>query len=231
MAPDFDAPNFNAIARPYRWLEYLSFGPMLERCRFHRLDELADAQNALVLGDGDGRFLARLLSQNPQIRAVVVDLSPAMLRLLTGRLAKIRAQDRITQHCADARDFTPTGSPCATYDLVVTHFFLDCLTTAEVQALTARIRHHLRPGARWIVSEFAIPRGPLSIPAKLVVRSLYAAFRLLTGLKANHLPDYTAALRACDLTLVNRRHWLGGLLVSEMWEAQATARADIPSIR
>ena len=172
-APDFNAPDFNAIARPYRWLEYLSFGPMLERCRFHRLPELRDAQHALVLGDGDGRFLARLLSQNPQIRADVVDLSPTMLRLLTNRVAKIGAQDRITLHCADARDFTPTGSPCATYDLVVTHFFLDCLTTAEVQALAARIRHHLRPRARWIVSDFAIPRGLLSIPAKLVVRSLY----------------------------------------------------------
>ena len=204
MAPDFDAPDFNAIARPYCWLEYLSFGPMLERCRFHRLPELADAQRALVLGDGDGRFLARLLTQNPQIRADVVDLSPAMLRLLNGRITKIRAQDRVTQHCADARDFTPTGSPCAIYDVVVTHFFLDCLTTAEVQALAARIRSHLRPGARWIVSEFAIPRGPLSIPARLIVLSLYAAFRLLTGLKAPRLPDHAAALRASNLALVDR---------------------------
>ncbi len=154
-----------------------------------------------------------------------------MLRLLTGRVAKIGAQDRITLHCADARDFTPTGSPCATYDLVVTHFFLDCLTTAEVQALAASIRNHLRPGARWIVSEFAIPRGPLSIPATLVVRSLYAAFRFLTRLKARRLPDHASAFRACGLTLVNRRRWLGGLLVSEIWEAQATAGADIPSIR
>ncbi len=231
MAPDFDAPDFNAIARPYRWLEYLSFGPMLERCRFHRLGELADAHHALVLGDGDGRFLTRLLSQNPQIRADVIDLSSAMLRLLSARIAKIGAQDRITLHCADARDFTPTGSPCATYDVVITHFFLDCLTTAEIQALVARIRNHLRPGARWIVSEFAIPRGPLSIPAKLVVRSLYAAFRFLTRLKARRLPDHPAALRACDLALISRRRWLGGLLISEMWEVQATARAGIPSIR
>jgi len=230
MAPDFDAPNFNAIARPYRWLEYLSFGPMLERCRFHRLPELADAQHALVLGDGDGRFLARLLKQNPQIRADVVDRSPAMLRLLSGRIAKIGAHDRITQHCADSRDFTPTGSPSATYDVVVTHFFLDCLTTSEVQTLAARIRNHLRPGARWIVSEFAIPRGPLSIPAKLVVGSLYAAFRFLTRLTARRLPDHASAFRACELALISQRRWLGGLLISEMWEAQATARADIPSI-
>jgi ubiquinone/menaquinone biosynthesis C-methylase UbiE len=227
MPPDFGAPDFDAIARPYRWLEYLSFGPMLERCRFYRLPELADSQRALVWGDGDGRFLARLLSQNPQIRADVVDLSSVMLRLLRGRVANIGAQNRITLHHANAREFAPSGS----YDLVVTHFFLDCLTTDEVRTLTAGIRSHLCPGARWIVSEFAIPRGPLSIPAKLVVRSLYAAFHLFTGLKTHRLPDHAAALRACDLALVSRRRWLGGLLVSEMWQVQATCRADVPSIR
>ena len=62
-------PDFNRIARPYRWLEYLSFGPLLERCRFHRLPQMVDAKRALVLGDGDGRFLARLLRKNPQIQA------------------------------------------------------------------------------------------------------------------------------------------------------------------
>jgi cyclopropane fatty-acyl-phospholipid synthase-like methyltransferase len=217
--------NFDAIARPYRWLEYLSFGPMLERCRFHRLHELTDARRALVLGDGDGRFLARLASQNPQIQADVVDLSPAMLRLLSGRVAKIGGQDRITLHCADAREFAPSGD----YDLVVTHFFLDCFTTAEVLNLTARIRSYLCPGARWVVSEFAIPRGPLSsILARLLVRSLYAAFRLLTGLKTHRLPDYAAALRSCGLALVSRHHWFQGLMVSEIWEVQATTSPQGP---
>ena len=221
MAPDSDAPDFNAIARPYRWLEYLSFGPMLERCRFHRLPELADVRRALVLGDGDGRFLSRLLGQNSQVQADVVDLSPAMLRLLSDRVAKIGAQGRITLHCTDVREFTPLGD----YDLVVTHFFLDCLTTADIHVLAHGIRRHLCPRARWVVSEFAIPHGPLSIPARLVVRSLYAAFSLLTGLKVRRLPDHAAALHACDLALVARHHWLGGLLISEIWETQATTGA------
>jgi SAM-dependent methyltransferase len=207
--------NFDRIARPYRWLEYLSFGPMLERCRFCRLPQLSDTKRALVLGDGDGRFLARLLSQNPELHADVVDLSPAMLRLLNARAAAVGAPDRITLHCVDALEFKPAGN----YDLVVTHFFLDCLTTDELRALAARLRTHLCPEACWVVSEFAIPRGLLSFPARLIVRGLYAAFHLLTGLEALHLPDYPVALRVCGLTLVSRRRWLAGLLVSELWES------------
>jgi SAM-dependent methyltransferase len=206
--------NFDSIARPYRWLEYLSFGPMLERCRFYWLPQLKEARRALVLGDGDGRFLARLLAANPQIEADVVDLSPAMLRLLTRQVELADAADRVTVHCIDARQFEPEGS----YDLVVTHFFLDCFTTEELYGLASRIQQHLAPGARWVVSEFAIPGGWASFPARFVILGLYAAFDLLTGLRLTQLPDYASAFHSAGLERRNRRTWLGGLLVSEIWE-------------
>jgi SAM-dependent methyltransferase len=206
--------NFDLIARPYRWLEYLTFGPMLERCRFHFLPELKHASRALVLGDGDGRFLARLLSANPTLHADVVDLSPAMLGLLRARAVRIGAVDRITLHCTGALAFAPSGS----YDLVVTHFFLDCFTMEQLEALITRIRTHLLPDSRWVVSEFAIPPGPMSLPAKCIVQSLYAAFRILTGLRIRRLPDHAGALAAAGLTVITRRFWLRGLLISELWE-------------
>jgi len=217
--PDSTLPNFDRIARPYCWLEYLSFGPMLERCRFCRLPQLADAQRALVLGDGDGRFVAHLLRINPRLHADAVDLSPAMLRLLKARIANAEAADRVTLHCVDARDFIPSGS----YDLVVTHFFLDCFTTEELSRLAARILPTLTPDARWVVSEFSIPSGPISLPARLIVRGLYAAFGLLTGLKTRRLPDHAAALTGIGFALKDRRKWLKGLLVSDLWQAQATS--------
>ena len=67
--------NFDRIARPYRWLEYLSLGRALERCRFHFLPRLRDCRRALVLGDGDGRFTAKLLDANPSVQVDAVDIS------------------------------------------------------------------------------------------------------------------------------------------------------------
>jgi SAM-dependent methyltransferase len=218
-------PDFDRIARPYRWLEYLSFGPMLERCRFYRLPELTDARRALVLGDGDGRFLVRLLKSNPQLSADAVDLSPTMLRLLSNRVALAGVLDRVTLYCVDAREFILPGS----YDLVVTHFFLDCLTMEDLHALAGRIRGHLTPGARWVVSEFAIPSGVASLPARFILSTLYAAFALLTGLETRRLPDYPAALRSAGLLLLGRHRWLGGLLVSEIWKLEATNSAPASS--
>jgi len=206
--------NFDRIARPYRWLEYLSFGPMLERCRFYRLPQLTSARRALVLGDGDGRFLARLLAANPALHADVVDQSPAMLRLLRARVAAIQAEDRVYIHQTDALTFTPAG----TCDLVVTHFFLDCFTTSQVRALAQAIRPHLAPNAVWLVSEFAIPSGLAALPAKLIVASLYFAFRLITGLQTYTLPNHPTVLASSGLELRNRKSFLSGLLVSELWQ-------------
>ncbi|HEX4067944.1 MAG TPA: class I SAM-dependent methyltransferase [Acidobacteriaceae bacterium] len=231
-APDFDpAPQFDRVARPYRWMEYLSFGPLLERCRFHHLAALAQSpapllsvsKKALVFGDGDGRFLARLLAANPELHADAVDASPAMLRLLRDRVAHISAQDRLTTTCADARTFEPAVN---NYDLVATHFFLDCLTASETTALIARLRPHLAPGARWLVSEFHTPRGSQfrAACARTLIASLYAAFRILTGLKVRQIPPWQALLAQSGFTPCSTHSELGGLLVSELWQLpQATA--------
>jgi len=214
--------NFDRIARPYRWLEYLTFGPMLERCRFYRIPQLAFARRALVLGDGDGRFLARLLAANPHLHADVIDQSPAMLRMLESRAAAIGSRACVHSHRGDALAFQPTG----TYDLVITHFFLDCLSTEEVQALASRIRPHLAPNAIWVVSEFAIPSGPAALPARIIVDALYTAFRVITGLRARVLPDYGAALAREGFTLADRRPFLRGLIVSDLWWPQPAVAAQ-----
>jgi SAM-dependent methyltransferase len=212
-------PNFNLIARPYRWLEYLTLGPGLERCRQHFLPNLAGRTHALVLGDGDGRFLARLLQQNPTLQADAVDISATMLHLLRERChrASPSAATRLKAHHAEALAFLAT-STIGPYDLVVTHFFLDCLTQPELNQLASSIAPRLVPGSLWLVSDFSIPSGSMRWPAKLLVRALYLAFRILTGLRVSRLPDHATALSAAGLTLHARHISLCGMLVSEIWQ-------------
>jgi SAM-dependent methyltransferase len=205
--------NFDRIARPYRWLEYLSFGSLLERCRYYRLPELMKARRALVLGDGDGRFLARLLKENHDLEADVVDLSPVMLRLLSQRIAEAGASGRVTLFQTDALRFVPAG----VYDLVVSHFFLDCFDNEELRELVTRIRPHLAREAVWVLSEFAIPSNLAFLPAQIIVGGLYLAFGVLTGLRVRRLPDYASVLNSAGLALREKRGWLWGLLVSEVW--------------
>jgi ubiquinone/menaquinone biosynthesis C-methylase UbiE len=210
-------PNFNPVARPYRWLEYLTLGRTLQSCRTHYLLQLLDCRRALVLGDGDGRFLAQLLTQNPRLRADAVDTSATMLQLLRQRCeaATPNAAARLRTHNANALTFL-LDDP---YDLIVTHFFLDCFTQPELESLITRITPKLSPGALWLISDFRIPTGAMRLPAKLLVRSLYFAFRLLTGLRTTHLPDYATPLTQVGLTRIAQHHSLAGILTTELWRA------------
>jgi SAM-dependent methyltransferase len=227
------APNFDKLARPYRWLEYLTFGRLLEQCRFHFLPQLQSHQQALVLGDGDGRFLCRLLQQNPALHATAVDISPAMLHLLTARCntARCKATDKqqLTTFQSDIRRFTPETN--TRYDLIVTHFFLDCLTEEEIAALATRLRPHLQPGphpqpcadpqpgTEWIISEFALPSNPLlRPPARLLIRLLYTAFALLTGLTTRRLPNYQRILESNHWQCLEQKKFAAGLLTAQRWK-------------
>src|SRR5579863_4397150 len=171
------APNFDRLVQVYRWMELVSFGPALWRCRCHFLGEIHACRRALVLGDGDGRFTARLLEVNRAVQIDAVDASPAMLRALLDRAGLER--ERVRTHCADVRLWEPGGLG---YDLVVSHFFLDCLTTDEVAALAQRLRASLAPQAQWLISEFAVPENRFGrLVATPLVRGLYGAFRVLAG--------------------------------------------------
>jgi ubiquinone/menaquinone biosynthesis C-methylase UbiE len=205
-------PDFDRVAQVYRWAEYLALGRTLERAREFFLPRLTECTSVLALGDGDGRFLARILRQNPNARAVAIDTSASMLALLQGRCGA-----RVKTVRASALEVKADAGT----DLVVTHFFLDCLTQSEVNALVASLAAQLEPGALWLVSDFGVPRTRWLRPfAAAYVRSLYLAFRILTGLQVTRLPDPQQAFVRSGLKRLGRHEFLFGLLYAELWQYQ-----------
>ncbi len=223
-------PNFDRVARVYHWAEYLALGPLLQRTRTHFLPHILDRRRALVLGDGDGRFLAELVSAAPDIHVLAVDSSAAMLRLLKQRClrrAPRSAMFRLRTMQASALEIEPSRDT----DLVITHFLLDCFTQAEVDTLARRLAARLRPGTLWLLSDFGQPEKLWQRPfAALYVRALYCAFRLTTGLRVQRLPDPQSALTAAGFALRRQAVRLGGLLYTELWELAPVQHRKQPSI-
>lgn len=206
-------------------MELFTFGPLLQRCRCEFLPQLTDRKRGLILGDGDGRFTRRLLQSNLQILVDVVDISGAMLQALIRRVGG--DQRRVTVHQTDVKTLkmlqnTPENeSKAGGFDVIVSHFFLDCLTTNEVENLAKSIRPALGPDAVWVISEFAIPPNRFGrFLAKPLISLMYWAFDWLTGLTIRRLPDYHAALIAAGFRLRETRPRLHGLLVSEVWVSE-----------
>ena len=215
------APNFDPLAKIYRWMEYLSFGRALERCRFYFLDSCTTASRALVLGDGDGRFTQRLAQKNSSVAIHALDASPRMLQELRERVATLgpQAVARLQTTVCDLRAFTPGAD---SYDLAVTHFFLDCLSELEIAALLERLRPALAQDATWVLSEFSIPqRGWMRQPARALIAALYLAFRWMTRLPVQRLPNPAPIFERAGFQLQERRSFLRGLLVAEVWRLRA----------
>ncbi|HEY1949382.1 MAG TPA: class I SAM-dependent methyltransferase [Bryobacteraceae bacterium] len=207
--------NCDPIARWYRFAEYLTLGRALEKRRREYLSQAATAKRALLLGDGDGRFTVEFLNENRTAQVDSIDLSKNMLELAARRVEKhCLARDFPTPDVrllrADALTF-PFEGP---YDLVVTHFFLDCFSDAQIEELVGRIARAATPDAKWIVSEFQTP----NLAAALLVKALYLAFRVLTGSRVRRLPVYSNALTANGFKQITRKTALYGTLVSESWE-------------
>jgi len=202
--------NFDRLAAPYRFLERLAFGRDLERAREWFLDRLRDRESILVLGDGDGRCLARLIGAAPHARIHCVDASGAMIARARARVAGGPAAGRVTFEQADALTF---AGPAAGYDAVLTCFFLDCFTPAQTAALIARVALLLRPGSLWLFADFVLPpSGWRRWRARLWVGLLYFFFRWLTGISARALPPAEELLAQAGWRLVAGREFQRGLV-------------------
>ncbi len=219
------AADFDRLATIYSLLEHLSFGRYLHKNRTLRITSYMRARSrALIYGDGDGRFLKELQAAAPEMKVTAVDGSVAMLRAAQRRLP---AATDVTFVHADALDYSPDTE--AQYDLVVTHFFLDCFDETGLDQLLDRVDPAVAPGALWIVSDFAIPARPalLRLTARALVRALYLGFRILTGLRVQRLPDHARVLREHGWRLLDRQDLLRGLLISEVWQRSTEERATL----
>ncbi|MEZ5415548.1 MAG: methyltransferase domain-containing protein [Opitutaceae bacterium] len=213
--------NYRRLARVYRVLEYVAFGRDLERARFTLLPALAAGQRILIIGEGDGRFLQRLLQLNPRARIDCIDLSPAMLARARARIGA--GARRVRFQAGDIR--TVELAP-AHYDAVVTCFLLDCFSADDCAAIIARLRTALQSNARWLWSDFALPAaGFRRWRARVWLAGLYTFFRWATGLAVRELPPAEKLIAAQGFEPVVARTWQGGMLRSVIFQATC---ADSP---
>lgn len=210
--------NCDRIAAYYEILEHFSFGRRLEHRRFAFLGEMRTSQKAVVCGGGDGRFLARLLQVNTRVEVDFVDLSSKMVKLAERRVGSMGRtfRKRVRFHTGDVRRLV---LPAHSFDLIVTHYFLDCFSDEQLEEVVSRLTTWGTPQAKWIISDFREAKGPIGrLWTRGVISALYSAFRFTTGLRVTRLPEYKAALARAGYILRLEEEALAGLLHSSLWE-------------
>lgn len=210
--------SFDLLAPHYRWVEALCAAGQLQRCRTALLAVIATPQRVLVYGEGNGRFLVELCRRFPEARVTVVEASGVMIDFARARLRREGlAGAQVEFIHADALTWQP---PAATYDLIVTCFFLDCFREDQLQKLLPAIASAAAFEAQWLIADFQIPRkGLRRLCSRVIVGLLYAFFRRATGLSAHELVDAAPYLSAAGFTRGDRREFLFELLYCECWKS------------
>jgi ubiquinone/menaquinone biosynthesis C-methylase UbiE len=207
--------SFDRLAPHYRWLEFVLAGQKLQRCRLAWLDEIRDCRDMLIVGVGPGKFLQACPRELPQARIVCVDASQAMLERARTTWRKAGGKPRRASFIhAALPEWQP---PPAAFDLIVTHFFLDCFPEPTLSQVIAKLALAAQPAARWLISDFQIPSSRLAgLRAKAVLAMAYTFFKLATRLPAGGLSSPEALLDRHGFQLLHRRTFDYGLLYSEV---------------
>jgi ubiquinone/menaquinone biosynthesis C-methylase UbiE len=197
-------------------MEFLLAGDKLQRCRTAFLDEVAGARNILILGEGNGRFLAACRRALPNANVTCVDSSNRMLAIARKRLEQSGGDpERIEFVTTDALAWP---APPNSFDLIVTHFFLDCFQTGELKILIASLARAATGRAVWLLADFQVPASGFGrYRAAAIHRAMYLFFRLATGLSARSLANPDRFLRAHNFNLRERRVSDWGLLRTDCW--------------
>ena len=208
--------SFDSLAPHYRWMEWMLAGRKLQRCRTAFLRGVPQPRHALLLGEGNGRFLEEFLIAHPGARVTCVDASVAMIRRARARL-RARGVDLAAVEFIHADALAWTPSP-GTYDLAVTHFFFDCFRRDQIEHLLEILGPALTSDAQWLLADFRVPAsGFARWRARWIVRSMYLFFRPVTDLAASSLIPAEEFLVPRGYALRERRLAEWGLLHTDWW--------------
>jgi ubiquinone/menaquinone biosynthesis C-methylase UbiE len=209
--------SFDALAPWYRTLEWIAFGNDLQRCRIACLGEIAAPRRALVMGEGNGRFLCELLRLHPGLEVDCVDASGRMLQLARKRVER-ELPDRAEHVRFLHQDIKSWAAPEHHYDLLVTHFVLDCFPEAALTRIIKKLARAATDDAIWLVADFRVPpSGMARRRARTWLAVMYLFFRIATRIQASGLIDPTPFMRGEGLVSTRQVLFRKGLLKSELW--------------
>lgn len=116
-------------------------------------------------------------------------------------------------------------SPAGSFDLIVTHCFLDCFTEDKLSMVIEEIASLATPSASWLLADFAVPAsGPARWRAQAILRLAYALFRWSAGINARSVDSPVPWLKRAGFIMAGYSESEWGLLYSEFW-----TRAEVPA--
>jgi hypothetical protein len=140
-----------------------------------------------------------------------------MLRLARQRIER-ELPDSLKRIRFLDRDITSWTPPAASYDLIVTHFVLDCFSKDQIADVVRRLVRAATTEAIWLLADFCIPPdGFRRLHARAYLAAMYRFFRFTARIEARALVDPSPFLTDAGFDLVHQHLSRNGVVKSELW--------------
>ena len=201
-------------------LERAAFGRALDEARNAFLYSVVSRNRLLLIGEGNGRFLAHCLQHKVGGSITVVDLSGKMLSLLRSRVRQIERRTALELIQADFRQWQREGQP---FDAIVTHFFLDLFLPGSQWSVIEKIAALSQPETIWVNVDFRPAlRSPLS---RWIDWLQYRFDSLISGVEVDHHYDPAQLIRAAGWISRQERIYCHGSVVAELFVSRSFGKA------
>ena len=210
---------FDRISPVYDLLAMTVFGRAIQRSQLRLLEGLPTAPRVLLLGGGSGWLLEALMTCRPDAEVLSVDASPAMNRRAAARIRRREARTgrrlsvTLISATHSALDIPPLSDQ-PPFDVLITPFFLDVFSPAELPRVMGTLSGRLTREGRWLFADFC---PPLAGWRAALVWLMYRFFRLSTGLTNQHLSDFRRHFTALGFRPENAARLAAGMILSAIW--------------
>ena len=214
--------SFEVLAPIYRLMERVLAGGKLHRCRCAFLDRIPTPKRILILGEGPGRFVVECARRFPLASITCVEESAGMIAKARENLTRHELPaDKVAFVQADILQWEP---PQEEFDLIVTHFFLDCFRPEQLETLVPVIAHAATRDAPWLLADFQeAAMGWKRWRSRCILAIMYTFFRVVTRLPASSLTPPDLYLMRAGFVLHERLEIEWGLLKSDWWQRAGSA--------
>jgi tRNA (cmo5U34)-methyltransferase len=202
--------GFNRVSAWYDRLARLIFANSIYNAQVTFLCHIAPKSKVLILGGGTGSLLAELLRINSTCEVWYIEASSRMISLAKAQAAKSASAN--VHFINGTQDGIPTN---IAFDVVITPFFLDLFSATRLRMVIQNVSAALTPQGLWLATDF-VNTGKWQ--HRLLLKTMYAFFRITAGIEARTLPDWERMLLETGAQLRDSAFFFNGFIKSAVYD-------------
>ena len=200
--------NYDNIANHYDLLSRLVFRRSLIDAQSDLLKFIQPGNHIPIAGGGTGIVLEKISKlHNEGLKITYVDISGKMIALAKKKYTGLNEVHFIHQ---PVEEFISTQQ----FDIVMTPFLFDNFTENRISQVFTRLDGLLKPGGKWLFTDFFYDRHQTKLWQSLLLKSMYIFFRVLCNIEAATLIDMEGIFEDNRYQKIHESTFYGGLIKS-----------------